>query len=133
MVKGAKILLLGVMLASVVLIGVAPTAAEARKASWSDVSHAKAYARWYWEDYRGLTIPCYGVAIQWDYLSSDTLGGTTGRCIVHMNRREPGWSWYKLCWTMIHEYGHIVGYGHTWKPNAIMRRAWNNSHDWACT
>jgi Matrixin len=120
-----------ILIAGIMLLALAP-AAEARTAPWIAVKDAKSYARWYWEDKRGLTIPCYAVGVRWEPMGSNSLGYTTRRCLIHLNSREPRWGWYKLCWAVIHEYGHIVGYGHTSKPNALMRPAWNGYHDLAC-
>ena len=116
------------------MVGVAE--AEARLPSVSDVAAAKSYARWYWQDYRNfrsLSRWCYpGVGVRYARLSRGTLGqARVNGCTVVLTTREGHWSWNELCWTMIHEYGHLYGYGHTRKRGSVMY-PYIRRNFWAC-
>ena len=42
-----------------------------------------------------------------------------------LNRRE-NWFWSKLCTTVTHEYGHLLGRKHTWTLGSVMYPGWPN-------
>jgi len=51
--------------------------------------------------------------------------GSWQPCTIYLNRDAP-WggrgrdAWWKLCPIVIHEYGHVVGRGHSPRPSSIM-------------
>lgn len=126
-------LLLSLAAASVL---VAPATAEAWKPSYQDRLDAKRFARSFWAD-RGEYVPCGGVRLAW--VSGSTVRrafghGTLaavfrGGCTVYYNEAV-GWSWRKLCSVTVHEYGHLIGHGHSWNPDSIMYPSYYGSNWW---
>jgi hypothetical protein len=119
-----RLIALGGVALAVVLAApaVAPSDAEANYPSRSQIADAKWMARDYWVGYRGFNPPCYGVGIRFERMYGGTLGAAVRRgCTIWLNSRAD-WSnsWHRLCWTMIHEYGHLYGYGHTRKRSSVM-------------
>ena len=118
-----KYIIIGALACSLV----APAAAEANYPSSSQISEAKWIARDYWQNERGFKTlqdwsGCWGVAIRYEPMYGGTLGSARlNGCTVKLNSRAD-WSnsWHRLCWTMIHEYGHLYGYRHTYKRGSVM-------------
>src|SRR5688572_16583255 len=112
-------------LALVALAAAAP-AAQAYTPSKRDRLDAKRFARDYWAG-RGEVIPCYGVRLafvpRWAvgrYFGHGTLAAVyDDSCTIYYNQAA-GWSWGKLCSVTVHEYGHIIGIGHSRNPYSIM-------------
>jgi hypothetical protein len=141
------------LLVAVLAVGVlaAPAAAQANMPGWGDVNDAKATARWYWQDYRNYTVPCYGVQIRYSrpgWIDSQNgrmergdLGYTytaRGRssCRIYLNMNQR-WTWAKLCTTVVHEYGHVVGFKDIyWRTRSIMYGGYPSpvwgKRFWAC-
>ncbi len=81
---------------------------------------------------RAMHQPCSGsVRVRFWRLRSDTLGVAkwdgmwdipsdqrTG-CEVVLNSRK-AWPWTTLCTTVVHEYGHLAGRGHSDRPGSVM-------------
>jgi hypothetical protein len=105
----------------------APAVVSADVPSYVDRADAKRFARAYWEDERGLFAPCYRVNLNFHPIHRPGVFGYVrmGSCTVHMNSRER-WNWSKLCTTVTHEYGHVLGRGHSSNPNSIMWASWPN-------
>jgi hypothetical protein len=97
---------------------------------WQDRQDAKAFARDYWEG-RGLYAyyRCpNGVRIKLHPMRDRGLVGyvwSPSGCTIHLNSRVY-WNWSKLCTTVVHEYGHIVGREHARDPRSVMYPGWPN-------
>ena len=85
---------------------------------------------------------CYGVRLAWvpvRTLPSQAMGHGTlapqaqlGGCTVYYNKAV-GWSWRKLCSVTVHEYGHLIGYGHSRNSDSIMYPSYLGSNWWPCS
>jgi hypothetical protein len=105
-----------------------PTFAQATVPSAQIRADAKRFARDYWEE-RGRYAPCYGVRIRMAHAGPNSLGFVRRRsrpCTIFLNR-DNDWGnggtqrmWWSVCATVIHEWGHLVGRGHTRNPESIM-------------
>ncbi len=55
--------------------------------------------------------------------------GSTGRCNLGINKAKiAGKQKAVFCAAIVHEYGHLLGYGHSEKKNSIMYYAFQYSH-----
>jgi hypothetical protein len=50
-------------------------------------------------------------------------------CTIFYNQAT-GWSWRKLCSVTLHEYGHLIGYGHSRNRNSIMYSPYGGANWW---
>jgi Matrixin len=121
--KKITLVVTGLVLGALLL----PALAQANVPSPNYQAAAKYEARWYWTAYRANYIPCSGVRLRWDH-SGDRYDGRRGwyahvdyigGCTIHFNRSFK-WFWTRLATTMIHEYGHVVGFRHNRNPRSIM-------------
>ena len=105
------------------------TAGGANVPRYMDRSDAKRFARDYWENDRGLYSPCRHLGLKFHRMSERGVLGYVARighgCTIHLNRRE-NWFWSKLCTTVTHEYGHLLGRKHTWALGSVMYPGWPN-------
>ena len=109
--------------------------ADARQLNPQDRTDAVRFARSYWAD-RGRYASdegCYRVRTKIGFVNPDgDRHGWLGywapwdHCRLVLNGNED-WSdgdsrdpWWDLCSTVIHEYGHLVGRGHSRNPNSVM-------------
>jgi hypothetical protein len=124
-----------VIVAALALGLIAPASAQAGFPSKSERHDALRFARAYWED-RGRYAPCYRVSIKVLHEERNTMGFYTPMrpCTIFLNR-DVDWTdggrrdtWWQVCATVIHEYGHVVGRGHSSDPNSIMARAVELNH-----
>lgn len=53
------------------------------------------------------------------YVAMDTNHGLLEGCTVHLTPSTDDDPWPTICTTMLHEYGHLAGHGHT--PTGLMR------------
>jgi hypothetical protein len=115
----------------VVVPAVGPAIAQAGVPSTSDRADAKRFARMYWEE-RGYITDRWRVRAVVSRLPRNVNGGVyLGTCTIRLNR-DTDWShrgqrdtWWQVCHTMIHEYGHLPGIErpHNNNPESIMARA----------
>jgi Matrixin len=97
---------------------------------------AKRLARDFWAE-RGEYVPCSGVRLVWvpRWVVRQALGDgllaavLRGGCTIYYNQAA-GWSWGKLCSVTVHEYGHLLGHGHSGNPNGIMYPAYQDAAWW---
>jgi hypothetical protein len=113
----------------------APAAAEAWTPSKQDRLDAKRFARAYWAD-RGKYVNCSGVRLVWvpgsefrRVLGPGVLAWAPPGCTIFYNQAT-GWSWRKLCSVTLHEYGHLIGYGHSRNRNSIMYSPYGGANWW---
>ena len=138
--------LAGLALAAILLIvGVlaAPAMADARQLNPQDRTDAVRFARSYWAD-RGRYASdegCFRVRTKIGFVNPDgDRHGWLGywapwdHCRLVLNGNED-WSdgdsrdpWWDLCSTVIHEYGHLVGRGHSRNPNSVMAGSMQLNH-----
>lgn len=123
---------------ALVVVGVlaAPAAAGASYPGSQDRADAVRFARSYWADHGRYASDygCYRVRTKVGYVDPET-GRRRGwwgywadwdPCRLVLNGNV-NWShggfqdaWWDVCTTVIHEYGHLVGRGHSSNPNSIM-------------
>ena len=120
-----------------------PTAAIASAPSQSELRDARKFAKAYWNargryaQDRGCNhvqiwtgrLP-RGVLGEWEPAYPCTISLTTAFDWSRGGKRD---SWWQICATTIHEYGHLVGMGHIRRPNSIMAPAvigYNNYAEW---
>jgi len=66
---------------------------------------------------RGLRSDTLGMATwdgMWDVPSDERDG-----CRILLNSHK-GWDWDRLCTTVVHEWGHLAGHGHSDEPGSPM-------------
>jgi hypothetical protein len=122
-------------LASLVPSGIVGTA-HAWTPGKQDRLDAKRFARDYWAS-RGEYVGCSGVRLVWAprWIVRQALGHGTlaavadGGCTIYYNQAA-GWSWGKLCSVTVHEYGHLIGHRHSYKPNSIMYPSYQDAAWW---
>lgn len=76
-------------------------------------------------------IPAYHIS--WDGLPgqephaafADPYGYLTGRpCSIYFNERIHTYSVAAVCTTVVHEYGHLAGLGHSGNDKSVMAAPW---------
>jgi hypothetical protein len=111
---------------------IVPTVASAGVPSPSERADAKRFARNYWQRDRGRFLrnpSCYErVQVRIGRDDPNVLGWVTSpySCTIWLNRNAD-WTdagqrdtWWQVCATTIHEWGHLVGRRHSSNPNSIM-------------
>jgi hypothetical protein len=117
--------------------------AYADRPSYQDRKDALRFARAYWEDHDRYTqdYGCNPRRIEiFMYRGSGEYGKTYPDlyCAIFLNSNAE-WNgdgnrakWWNTCATVIHEWGHLVGRGHSYNHNSIMAKYgnWNYDSDW---
>ncbi len=132
-----------VVLATASLLATIPAAAQAELPSPQDRKDALRFARAYWQD-RGydarLDAGCRRVTTRLGRGDGNLFGVVFGAepCTIYLNVNA-GWDgdgnrapWWNVCATVIHEYGHVLGKGHSRNPESVMAAysEWNFESSW---
>jgi hypothetical protein len=133
---------LGLVVGLCLLLSVlAPATASAGVPSRSERRDALRFAKDYWAEHgRSLADSyCYGKAyLRVGHRGRNVLGWVESAhpCTLWLNTNTE-WSdggltdsWWRVCATAIHEYGHLVGRGHSRDPDSIMA-ATSELNEWS--
>ena len=111
----------------------APAVAHASAPSKQNLADAKRLARRYWEDERGRFTDCPTVRLRVVRAHANYMGFVdpiSAPCTINLNRNA-GWSdhgqrdsWWQVCATVTHEWGHLPGVDarHNTNPESVMAR-----------
>jgi Matrixin len=116
--------------------------AYAERPGSQDRKDALKFARAYWEDrgYYAEDVGCDRVRTKLGRGDGNIFGAwfAADPCSIYLNVNA-GWDgdgnraqWWNVCATTIHEYGHLVGKGHSRNPNSVMAKykEWNFQTSW---